>query len=232
MDCAICRLPLEHHESALRVLGELPFDTVKSVLRHQWHKDIARITFAHAQYYHDQTLFEFSLTQKQQLQYLEADIKRHRTKFIVNYLHAVVEVYRHGDIGATRVTVGDEALVRLKLEEALNYTLPGDLDVVFRREKPFAWVGALTFFESKDRRESMRQNCGLDTHAFGPGSGSEVTERRLIMVIPMVVRLNGGGDEIDKIIMHLPKTPDAMWCWSQKTENIQAFHELTKLDLF
>lgn len=116
MACAICKLPLEEHQSALRVLGELPFDTVKSVLQHQWHKDITRIIYAHAEYYHDQSLFDdFSPSHKRQVRAIEADIKRHRAKYIMHYLHAVVEVYRHEEVGATRVTMKDEILVRMKL---------------------------------------------------------------------------------------------------------------------
>lgn len=116
MACAICKIPLDDHESALRVLGELPFDTVKSVLQHQWHKDVTRIIYAHAEHYHDQSLFDdFSPSHKQQLRSMEADIKRHRAKYIMHYLHAVVEVYRYDEVGATRVTMEDEIVVRMKL---------------------------------------------------------------------------------------------------------------------
>jgi len=115
MDCGICKRSLPQHDSALRALGELPFDTVKSVLKHQWDKDVRRIIFAHAEHYHDQTLFDLSLSHKQQLEFLEADLKRHRAKFIMHYLHAIVEVHRENEIGATKVTMQDEILIRLKL---------------------------------------------------------------------------------------------------------------------
>jgi hypothetical protein len=85
------------------------------VLKHQWHKDTTRIIFAHAEHYHDQTLFDLALPHNQQLQFLEEDLKRHRAKYIMHYLHAVVEVYRQDEVGATKVTMEDEMVVRLKL---------------------------------------------------------------------------------------------------------------------
>lgn len=115
MACAICKLPLEDHQSALRVLGELPLNTVKSVLKHQWRKDITRLIYAHAEHYHDQMLFEYPPSHEEQLHYIEADIKRHRSKYIMHYLHAIVEVYRYEEIGATRVTMEDEILIRKEL---------------------------------------------------------------------------------------------------------------------
>lgn len=115
MDCAICRRPLSKHDSALRVLGELPFETVKSVLQHQWQKDTRRIIFSHAEHYHDETIFNLTLSHKKQLEFLKADLERHRAKYIMHYLHAIVEVYREDEVGATRVTMEDEIAVRLKL---------------------------------------------------------------------------------------------------------------------
>ncbi|KAI3319837.1 hypothetical protein HD806DRAFT_525155 [Xylariaceae sp. AK1471] len=219
MDCAICKRSLAQHDSALRVLGELPFDTVKSVLKHQWHKDMTRIIFAHAEHYHDQTLFDLALSHKQQLQFLEADLKRHRAKYIMHYLHAIVEVYRQDEVGATKVTMEDEIVVRLKLEEALDYQLPPDLDAVFRKEKPFEWTGALTWEQSKQRREDMECSADIASHMFGHGYGPEVIDRRLVTVISMTVRLNGDAGGNERFII-------------QTTENIQLFQNMTKYDLF
>ena len=42
---------LLQHQTAIAALASLPFKTVISVFRHQWHKDKARITFAHAEQY-------------------------------------------------------------------------------------------------------------------------------------------------------------------------------------
>ncbi|KAI0845360.1 hypothetical protein F5Y00DRAFT_272906 [Daldinia vernicosa] len=39
------------HQTAVTALANLPLKTVVSVFRHQWHKDKARITFAHAEQY-------------------------------------------------------------------------------------------------------------------------------------------------------------------------------------
>ncbi|KAI0397942.1 hypothetical protein F5Y17DRAFT_454527 [Xylariaceae sp. FL0594] len=233
VDCGICKRTIAQHDSALRVLGELPFDTVTSVLKHQWDKDVRRIVFAHAEHYHDQTLFDLSPSHKQQLKYVEADLKRHRSKYIMHYLHAIVEVHRENEIGATRVTMQDEIVIRVKLEEALSYNIPKDLDAVFRNEKPFEWVGALTWEQSKQRREEME--CGIDQLAsqpFGNGNGPEVVDRRLLTVISMTVRLSGDVTENSAgFLLFIPKTPDPMWCWNQTTENIQLFHHMTKLDL-
>ncbi|KAI1811117.1 hypothetical protein GGS20DRAFT_579342 [Poronia punctata] len=231
MDCAICKRPLPQHDSALRVLGELPFSTVKSVLRHQWKKDIVRIIFAHAEHYHDQSLFGQYLAHNQQMQCLEADLRRHRAKFIMHYLHAIVEVHRDGEVGATKVTMRDEILIRKELEDALDYNLPEDLDAVFRGRKPFEWVGSLTWEQSRQRQEEME--CGIDiaSQRFGNGYGPEVIDRRLLTVISMTVQLSSDAAGNDGFILFIPKTPDPMWCWSQTTENIQMFHHMTKLDL-
>ncbi|KAI0449905.1 hypothetical protein F5B21DRAFT_26250 [Xylaria acuta] len=230
MACAICKIPLEDHQSALRVLGELPFDTVKSVLKHQWHKDITRIIYAHAEHYHDQMLFEYPPSHKEQLQYVEADIWRHRAKYIMHYLHAVVEVYRHEEVGATRVTMEDEMLIRAKLEEALNYKLPPDLNAVFRQAKPYAWKGTMTWEQSNRYRETAQSSVSMANNMFGHGYIKEAIDRRLLTVISIIVRLYG-GDTGDEFVMFIPKAPDPMWCWNQTTEHIDEFQCMTKLDL-
>ncbi|KAI1117673.1 hypothetical protein F5Y14DRAFT_320311 [Nemania sp. NC0429] len=279
MACAICKLPLDDHESALRVLGELPFDTVKSVLLHQWRKDVTRIIYAHAEHYHDQTLFDdVSPCHKRQLHSVEADLKRHRAKYVMHYLHAVVEVYRHDEVGATRVTMADEMVVRRKLyvrppppspqtppftsastwrpwrsrgakrsririfscmalndrldrEEALDYQLPVDLDVVFRQAKPFAWQGMMTWEQVKRCRDDVETSVEMANQMLERGYVQEAIDRRLLMVISMAVHLR--NDETgDGLVMFVPKTPDPMWCWNQTTKHIQTFQHMTKLDLF
>ncbi|RYC57260.1 hypothetical protein CHU98_g8966 [Xylaria longipes] len=230
MACAICKLPLEDHQSALQVLGELPFDTIKSVLRHQWYKDLARIIYAHAEHYHDQMMFQYPPSHKEQLRYIEDDIRRHRAKYIMHYLHAVVEVYRHEEIGATRVTMQDEILIRKQLEETLDYKLPTDLDAVFRRPKPYAWKGTMTWDQSNRYRETAQSSVSMANHMFGHGYVQEAIDRRLITVISIIVRLYG-GDTGDEFVMFLPKAPDPMWCWNQTTEHIEEFQHMTKLDL-
>lgn len=232
MACAICKLPLDDHESALRVLGELPFDTVKSVLQHQWRKDVTRIIYAHAEHYHDQRLFDDSSpSHKQQLRSLEADIKRHRAKYIMHYLHAIVEVYRHNEVGATQVTMGDEIAIRVNLEEALEYRLPSDLDVVFRQSKPCAWKGMMTWEQLKQRRDDVETSLDMANQLLERGYVQEAIDRRLLMVISIAVRLRN-DETTDGLVMFIPKTPDPMWCWNQSTKHIQAFQHMTKLDLF
>ncbi|KAI0864796.1 hypothetical protein F4860DRAFT_463457 [Xylaria cubensis] len=230
MACAICRLPLEDHESALNVLGELPFDTIKSVLEHQWQKDITRIIYAHAEHYHDQMLFEYPPSRTEQISYIEDDIRRHRAKYIMHYLHAVVEVHRHKEVGATIITMEHEILIRKKLEEALKYRLPTDLDAIFRQEKPYAWRGTMTWEQSSRYREAAQRDVSMANRMFGHGYIQEAIDRQLITVISIVVRLYGSNTG-DEFVMFIPKVPDPMWCWNQTTENIEEFHGMTKLDL-
>ncbi|KAI1424324.1 hypothetical protein F5Y12DRAFT_462188 [Xylaria sp. FL1777] len=226
MDCAICKLPLKDHQSALRVIGELPFDVVKGILEHQWQKDVTRIIYTHAQYYHDQVLVDSSLHQKEQLQFLEEDIKGHRTKYILHYLHAVVEVHRDKGVGATRVTMEDEVLIREKLEKALSYEMPSELDAIFRQAKPYGWKGTVTWEESK------KNSFYMANPMYGHERVRDAIDRQLITVISIVVRLEGGKEGDDKFATFVPKTPDPMWCWNQTTERIQGFQHMTRLDLF
>ncbi|KAI0206563.1 hypothetical protein F4808DRAFT_404585 [Astrocystis sublimbata] len=230
MACAICRHPLEDHEPAIQVLGELPFETVKCLMQHQWQKDVTRIVYAHAEHYHDQMLFEAPPPLKEQLQYIEADIQNHRSKFVMHYLHAVGEVHRIEEVGNTRVTMADEMLLRIKLEDALAYEPPSDLDAVFRQPKPFAWKGTTLPEQSQRYLEMAQGSISRESHMFGHGYIQEAIEHKLITVISIVVRLYGAVTS-DEFVMLVPKAPDPMWCWSQKTELIEEFHGLTLLDL-
>ncbi|KAJ2978398.1 hypothetical protein NUW58_g7512 [Xylaria curta] len=222
--------PREQEYNGLRdlVLGELPFDTVKSVLQHQWHKDVRRIIYAHAEHYHDQSLFDFPPSHKKQLLFIEADLKRHRAKYVMHYLHAVVEVYRHEEVGATRVTMNDEISIRAKLEAALSYKLPSDLDAVFRQAKPYAWKGTMTWEQSKRYYSDAQHD--MANHVFGHGYVQQVIDRGFITVISIMSRLYGSETD-DGLIVFIPKTPDPMWCWNQTTNNIEEFQHMTKLDL-
>lgn len=40
---------IPQHQTAIAALASLPMNIVISIFRHQWHKDKARITFAHAE---------------------------------------------------------------------------------------------------------------------------------------------------------------------------------------
>ncbi|KAI1819214.1 hypothetical protein F4861DRAFT_158753 [Xylaria intraflava] len=226
MACAICNLPMQNHQPALRVLGELPLETVKSVLMHQWRKDVARIVYAHAEYYHDQTIFEWALSQDKQLNALDEDLKRHRAKYIMHYLHAVVEAHRHDEVGPTRVTMENETIIRLKLEEALDYRLPNDLDAVFRQAKPIEWKGTMAWDQVRRCQDEARATIERSNYMLGRGYVQEVIDRRLVMVISIAVRLC--DDESSAI----PKAPDPLWCWNQTTKQIEEFQSMTMLDLF
>ncbi|GAP93450.1 hypothetical protein SAMD00023353_12400070 [Rosellinia necatrix] len=228
MACITCKLSLDDHHSALRVLGELPFGIAKSVLRHQWHKDITRIIYAHAEHLHDERMSGCPPTHRQQLSYLDTDIKRHRAEYITCYLHAVIEVNRHEEVGATLVTREHEILICRKLEEALNYDLPNDLDAVFRGPKPYAWKGVMTWEQSKYYQDDVQNSIETEDHTLGQHCMQQVVDSRLITVIPTTVRPSG----CDGFPMFIPKTPDPMWCWNQTTEHIREYQHMTKPDLF
>ncbi|KAJ3551904.1 hypothetical protein NPX13_g11246 [Xylaria arbuscula] len=104
------------HEPALKVWGELPFDTMMDVMAHQWRKDATRIIYAHSQHYHDECLVNPSLPQKDQRKFLEEDLKRHRTKYVLHYVHAFDETRRHeGGAGPSKVTKKHEKIIQSKL---------------------------------------------------------------------------------------------------------------------
>ncbi|KAI1169696.1 hypothetical protein F4777DRAFT_572167 [Nemania sp. FL0916] len=231
MACAICKLPLDEHQSALGVLGELPFDTVRSVMEHQWRKDITRIIYAHAEYYHDQNMFKFKFrglcpSHKRQIRLIEGDIKRHRAKYIMHYTHAAIEAHRHEGIGATKIMKHDEKWIHDELKKALDYKLPKKLDTLFREAKPYAWNVPVTEEQSKQCCENM-QMAAMEDHMFSHEYVHEVISRRLITVISITVRLRW-DDETPELV---PKTPDVMWCWNQTTGHIEEFQPMTKMDL-
>jgi hypothetical protein len=96
---------LHQRQTAIAALASLPLKTVLSVFRHQWHKDKARITFAHAEQYireHDlpPTKSEWPNLAKYrprhwmvhtfQLRLVKNDLIWHREKYIKLYLDAVI----------------------------------------------------------------------------------------------------------------------------------------------
>lgn len=93
------------HQTAIAALASLPLKTVVAVFRHQWHKDKARITFAHSEQYmreHDLPVMKSewpNLSKYRpsnwrmhsfQLRLLRQDLIRHREKFIQLYLDSVI----------------------------------------------------------------------------------------------------------------------------------------------
>lgn len=164
MDCVICKLPLHEHESALKVIGELPYDTVESLMRHQWHKDVTKIIYTHAQYYHDESLVDLSLCQNLQLQYLEEDLKSHRTKYILHYLHAIVEAHRDKGIGPTEVTMENEMTIRSKLYVVLSnlFSLAARCaQRMSQMNKPSSYNNASQRKRSVDLQTPKRSRCRL-----------------------------------------------------------------------
>lgn len=96
---------LYQHQTAVAALVSLPLKTVVSVFRHQWHKDKARMTFAHAeQYMREHGLppmrSEWPNLSKYrprrwrmhtfQLRLLKEDLIWHREKFTKLYLDAII----------------------------------------------------------------------------------------------------------------------------------------------
>lgn len=97
--------PLLRHQAAITALASLPLKTVISVFRHQWHKDKARITFAHSEQYmreHNLPVMKSewpNLSKYRpsnwrmhsfQRRLLGQDLIRHREKFVDLYLDSVI----------------------------------------------------------------------------------------------------------------------------------------------
>ncbi|KAI1499256.1 hypothetical protein F5X99DRAFT_390794 [Biscogniauxia marginata] len=232
--CDVCGASLMDHKSAMQVLAELPLDTVTKLFRHQWHKDMSRIIFAHSeQYIRDKdwpsmrsgspnwTLYRprrWNL-QHQQLKLLRRDLAWHRSKYISYYLDSVITSTRwlKSDSGTSSAQVTKRKANKIKrnLTHALRISVPHDLASVFYGEVPHAMEGVF------DRAE-------IDDIITRPDSlGAQV--HPLLFCVPItvtVISINQPGLEI------IPKNPDHHWCWNQSAEYIKAKHEAVKLDIF
>ncbi|KAI5916958.1 hypothetical protein F4810DRAFT_698480 [Camillea tinctor] len=116
--CDTCGASLVDHKPAKQVLAELPLDTITKLWRHQFHKDVRRITFAHAEQYvrmleappsetprftwisTGSTLYKYRLHSRQKAM-LRSDLERHRGKYASYYHDAWISHWRWQDTAGT-----------------------------------------------------------------------------------------------------------------------------------
>ncbi|KAI0010703.1 hypothetical protein F4779DRAFT_576548 [Xylariaceae sp. FL0662B] len=140
---------VHQHQTAIASLANLPFKLVIAVFHHQWHKDKARITFAHAEQYlreHDLPINKlewgnWSRYRPQrwrlhyfQLQLLKSDLIWHREKFIKMYLDALVATARPPK--TDHITPEKAQKLRDSLTLELRISLPVDLGRVYYGKIP------------------------------------------------------------------------------------------------
>ncbi|KAI0098458.1 hypothetical protein F4814DRAFT_453539 [Daldinia grandis] len=112
------------HQTAVAALANLPLKTVVSVFRHQWHKDKARITFAHAEQY-----------------MREHDLPTHREKFVKLYLDALVASTRLPK--KAPITQSKASSIRKHFSRELRVSLPNDLAKVYYGKIPVCMDDAI-----------------------------------------------------------------------------------------
>ncbi|KAI1485913.1 hypothetical protein F5X96DRAFT_657596 [Biscogniauxia mediterranea] len=239
-DCDAYGASLMEHKPAMQVLAELPLETVTNLLRHQWHKDVSRITFAHSEQYIRDIDFpsirsgapNWTLYRPRpwklhshQLKLLNSDLAWHRNKYISYYLDAVISSarWKKSEAASTsnnlltsgEVTKKKACEIRKVLTDALRIRVPEDLACVFYGEVPLAMEGVF------DRAE-------IDDIITRPDSlGAQV--HPLLFCIPITVTLISINQSSLEMI---PKNPDHHWCWNQSAEYIRTKHETVKLDIF
>ncbi|KAI1135506.1 hypothetical protein F5Y05DRAFT_394708 [Hypoxylon sp. FL0543] len=154
---------LLHHQTAVSALASLPFKTVVAVFRHQWHKDKARLIFAHAEQFvreHDLPPIKTDwphLAQYRphrwrmhsfQLNLLRGDLEWHREKIVRLYLDAIV--------ASTRLPKKDPISkskaqnIRKTLTSELRIALPKDLAKVYLGKVPANMDAAIDPGEFED----------------------------------------------------------------------------------
>ncbi|KAI1101143.1 hypothetical protein F4804DRAFT_316872 [Jackrogersella minutella] len=215
---------LLQHQTAIAALASLPLKTVISVFRHQWHKDKARMTFAHSeQYMHEHDLpsvkSEWPNLAKYrprrwrihsfQLTLLREDLVWHREKFIRLYLDSI--------IASTRLPKKDPItkirvhIIRKSLTSELRISLPRDLAQVYYGKVPSCMDAMIDPGEFKD----LVDHFGAERHP-------------MILTVPMSLHLWSVHQDYPDL---LPKNP-APWDWTMPADVIEANHWKTKDDLF
>ncbi|KAI4858666.1 hypothetical protein F4820DRAFT_442006 [Hypoxylon rubiginosum] len=151
------------HQTAIAALASLPLKTVVAVFRHQWHKDKARITFAHSEQYmreHDLPVMKSewpNLSKYRpsnwrmhsfQLRLLRQDLIRHREKFIQLYLDSVIASTRLPK--KEPITRCGAQGIRKSLTSELRISIPKDLTKVYYGKLPTCMDVAIDAFECRD----------------------------------------------------------------------------------
>ncbi|KAI0880870.1 uncharacterized protein GGS22DRAFT_173657 [Annulohypoxylon maeteangense] len=215
---------LLQHQTAIAALASLPLKTVISVFRHQWHKDKARLTFAHAeQYIHEYDLptpkTEWPNLNKYrprhyevhsfQLRQLKEDLVWHREKFIRLYLDSLIASTRLPK--KDPVTQSQIRSIRKSFTSELRISLPKDLAKVYYGKVPACMDAAIDPGEFKD----LVDHFGAERHP-------------MILAVPMTLHLWSVHQDYPDL---LPKNP-APWDWTMPADVIEANHWKTKEDLF
>ncbi|KAL7620073.1 hypothetical protein AAE478_010622 [Parahypoxylon ruwenzoriense] len=214
---------LLRRQTALVSLANLPFKTVISVFRHQWHKDKTRMTFAHAQ----QFMYEYNLPGARiewpnlakyrprhyrvhafQLQLLKEDLVWHREKFTRLYLDSLVTSTRSSK--KDPITPSEAHKIRKTLVSELRISLPKDLSIVYFGKVPTCMDAAIDAIELTD----LVDRFGAERYP-------------MILNVPMSVHLWSVHQDFPDL---LPKSP-APWDWSMPADVIEANHWKSKEDL-
>ncbi|KAI2627581.1 hypothetical protein GGR54DRAFT_589613 [Hypoxylon sp. NC1633] len=191
---------LLEHQTAIAALASLPFDTLVLVFRHQWHKDKARITFAHAEQFmreHDLPDLRIewpNLTKYRphrwkihafQLNLLREDLVWHREKFVRLYVDAIVASTRLPKMDPTNSSKINK--IRKNLVSELCISIPRDLAKVFYGKVPACMDAGIDPGEFMD----LVNHFGAERHP-------------MILAVPMSLHLWSVHQDLPDL---LPKIP-------------------------
>ncbi|KAI1082564.1 hypothetical protein F5B20DRAFT_507358 [Whalleya microplaca] len=212
------------HQTAIASLANLPFKLVVAVFRHQWHKDKARITFAHAEQYVREHDFPKPKSERPnwsryrphrwrvhafQLSLLRGDLVWHREKFIKTYLDAIVQTTRPPM--EDHITPEKAQKLRDALTLELRVSLPSDLCKVYYGKIPPHMDEIIDLTEVND---------------LGTQFGAE--RDPMVLAVPIALHIWSVNQDFPDL---LPKNP-ALWVWSMPADIIEATHWKIKGDLF
>ncbi|KAI0118039.1 hypothetical protein F4776DRAFT_262958 [Hypoxylon sp. NC0597] len=191
---------LIHHQTAVSALASLPFKTVISVFRHQWHKDKARMIFAHAEQFmreHDLPSIKSewpNLAEDRpprwrihsfQRRLLRDDLAWHREKIIRLYLDSIVASTRLPK--KNPLTKSKARSIRRSLTRELRVSLPHDLAKVYFSKVPDCMDATIDPGEFKD----IVDHFGAEQHP-------------MILAVPMSLNLWSSHQDYPDL---LPKNP-------------------------
>ncbi|KAI0381168.1 hypothetical protein F5Y04DRAFT_289066 [Hypomontagnella monticulosa] len=192
---------LPQHQTAIAALASLPLKIIVSVFRHQWHKDKARITFAHAEQYmreHDLPVVKIEHPNL---------ISKHRPRRAE--LHTFQLRLLKEDLKDPITSVRAENIRKILASE-LRISIPKDLPKVYYGKVPDLMDAAIDPGEFKD----LVDHFGAERHP-------------MILVVPMTLHLWSVHQDYPDL---LPKNP-APWDWTIPASIIEANHWKSKDDL-
>ncbi|KAI1371620.1 hypothetical protein F4677DRAFT_450273 [Hypoxylon crocopeplum] len=125
---------LLQHQTAIAALASLPFKTVVSVFRHQWHKDKARVTFAHAEQFIREHDLPPQKTEWPNLAKYRPHRWEHREKFVKLYLDSIIAATRLPKKDPITKSMAQD--IRKSLVDELCISLPKDLSTIYYGKLP------------------------------------------------------------------------------------------------